>query len=523
MGFKTWTLYIPLLFLAVLGIILSLITTSTYGPAVGEDSIFYMDTAKYLANGHGFTNFNGYYVYWPPFYPLLLTFFDIAFRIQPFIAGGIINAAVFGATIFLAGVLFLKYFSNKPVWAYIGAIMVFLSYTLFSISVSIGTDIVFVFFVLIFLLSTVRFLEKGSLFSFIIMSLAASLSVTTRYIGFVLILLGFGIIIFCTKTNYKKLIVYSVIFLTASSLPIGIWIFRNYLVSNTFTGYRNNPIIPLFFIFFQTSKEMAYWFIPPDVIKHLFINRRIFVFIFGLLAALILYGMRRNNRIKFIKFITADVSPSILISTAFLIVYLIAFILSATQALNLDKTKGIEFGNRFLAPIVIPTIFLVLAFIEKIIFSYFHKLWPHSIVYISLWICFFVWTIYPIRNINYLVKESLKNGVITNNWANTRQFHTSQVVKYISQNKIPSGAKIISNYLVIVYYFSGQNSSRSPIKERDDISDDTWLKTNPTYLVWFEPNIHHFYYTPSQIMQKGNIHVSKLFESKDGGIYLLSR
>ena len=87
-----------------LGAALALRRGAAWGVALHSDSIDYIAAARNLAEGAGLVNYVGDpLVYWPPLYPLLLALPAVA-GADPLRAAGPLNAALFGLTIFAAGV-----------------------------------------------------------------------------------------------------------------------------------------------------------------------------------------------------------------------------------------------------------------------------------------------------------------------------------------------------------------------------------------------------------------------------------
>lgn len=86
--------------LGLLGAGVILFLTNLHGVGLTPDSVSYISTARSLAEGNGFTLYNGlYYIAQPPLYPILLFVIKITKFIDPLISAGYVNAALFGFTV----------------------------------------------------------------------------------------------------------------------------------------------------------------------------------------------------------------------------------------------------------------------------------------------------------------------------------------------------------------------------------------------------------------------------------------
>ena len=89
--------------LGVLGALIILFRTHTYGVGIGSDETQYLSMAKNFAEGNGFTNFMGRHPpAWPPLFPATLAV-GVLFGLDAPDAARFLNATAFGLIVFLSG------------------------------------------------------------------------------------------------------------------------------------------------------------------------------------------------------------------------------------------------------------------------------------------------------------------------------------------------------------------------------------------------------------------------------------
>src|SRR5215211_3904175 len=114
--------------LAVIAILLCGVATSRYGAGVSSDSTKYLSVAQNLLAGNGLYDHKGFpLLSWPPLYSILLAGLSGLTGLDVFVAGWYFNVFLLGLNLFLSGVLFYRVFSDKPFYAYLSSLFVFLS------------------------------------------------------------------------------------------------------------------------------------------------------------------------------------------------------------------------------------------------------------------------------------------------------------------------------------------------------------------------------------------------------------
>ena len=127
--------------LAVLAIILCGVVTSKYGAGISSDSTKYLSVAQNLLEGNGLVDHKGApLLSWPPLYSMILARLSLLTGLDVFVAGWYFNVFVFGLNVFLSGVILYRAFSEKPLYAYLASLFVFLSLSSLRIHSDISSD-----------------------------------------------------------------------------------------------------------------------------------------------------------------------------------------------------------------------------------------------------------------------------------------------------------------------------------------------------------------------------------------------
>ena len=229
-------LSIALVFVAFLGAAHVLIRTAIYGIVQSGDAIVYMGFAESLAAGDGF---HGKLIRWPPLLPAVLAFFRL-FGIEPADTGRYLNAISFGFIILIAGQWLYRHVRFRLV-AVGASVAVMISYPLARVSSHVLTETLFVLVALLALVQMESFLSgrtarTGFFFSIVFSAMAP----LTRWIGVTVIFTGIFLILTRQGTparvRWKRAVFYG----AASSLPLALWLTRNWIVSGTLTGPRGD-------------------------------------------------------------------------------------------------------------------------------------------------------------------------------------------------------------------------------------------------------------------------------------------
>ncbi len=175
---------------SVLGAAYILVRTSTYGAAIGADSVTYLSLAANLTVGAGWQDFRGMELLpWPPLFPLLLAAF-VWVGADLLNAGRMVGAIAFGLIILVSG-WWLRRVLNSRILVIGATAAVMMSYPLSHISSFILTEPIFILFTLLALVSLESFLNRRARWPSLIAGAGfTALAAVTRYPGVAVMFTG---------------------------------------------------------------------------------------------------------------------------------------------------------------------------------------------------------------------------------------------------------------------------------------------------------------------------------------------
>ena len=229
------TLTLLLAAAAALGAVLVLARQVPYGVGLHWDSIVYVSVARNLLAGDGFLKYNGYpLVSQPPLYPLLLavTSLDV---LDPHDVAGPLNAAFFGITVFVVGQYLRRRLESRflVVWA---ALVIALAWPLAGLAAHALTGAAFILLVTLTLIATDAFLAKGRTAALVWAGVWAALAWQTRYVGGALPAAVAVMLLWQRGALPAQRVRRAAGFALLAGAPMALWLVRNRLVSDTFTG-----------------------------------------------------------------------------------------------------------------------------------------------------------------------------------------------------------------------------------------------------------------------------------------------
>jgi hypothetical protein len=252
------------IFLSCLGIALILYYTR-YVPGVGGDSVQYVMGAQNLLDGNGYGRVSGLgevkpITGFPPFFSLILAGVGLT-GIELFEGARILNAILYGGSIFLTGLLIFRH-TRSPWLPLIGSALVLTSISLVKIHGMVMTEPLFIFLMLVSIYSLIRYLDTHRLVLLLLSGVTASMATLTRYVGLGLVATGGLSILLMSERHWRRRLLDCVIFVGITLAPLYFWLRRNALVGGT-TINRELIFHPM-----QTKllrvflAEVASWFAP---------------------------------------------------------------------------------------------------------------------------------------------------------------------------------------------------------------------------------------------------------------------
>lgn len=491
--------------IGLIGTITILSLTVQHGTGITPDSVVYISVARNFADHNTFIMYNGsVLVLQPPLYPIVLALIKKILLIDPQVSTSYVNAILFGLIIYLSGSFLLKYLKSVAL-SILGTISILISYALVQVSLMALSEPLFILLILLFIYHFDKFRSKQDYTSLFLLSIWASLACLTRYTGIVIILTGIILILTHQKSNFKKKILQSLVFILITVLPIGIWIIRNYFISGTTIGQRAESSYSLsqnLRFFYDT---ILLWYLPADSI---FIYLILFTF---LSAAWILFKLNFDKPYDFK--INYKIVPSLL----FALFYSCFIIISSTT------TAYDRISDRLLSPIYIPAVFLLFFILDKIL-SWLSLRFNKYVVNIVLIICVITFLRFPLHNTLYIIEEFRNqsgSGYNSVSWSN------SETIEFLIKHKqLENNFTLYSNEPEAVYAFTNLKIEYSPAKtfynspqllNADQNSNIFCMGTNNGYLIWFKEANRSFLFTIEELQKIFDLTEVASFD--DGEIY----
>lgn len=315
--------------------------TAKYGAGMSPDSAFYVSAARSLVEGNGYFVFTGKpMTLWPPLFPTLLALAGPA-GIDPAVTARYLNAASFGGIIFLSGT-WLNHKLKNGILALLGLALVAFSEPLFSVSLWILSEPVFIFLTVAFLIVIEKYQEDGRMESLLYSAILAALAVLTRYSGVSVIMAGIVIIFTKREKNLYNKFVHGAIFSMVSMLPLLVWTTRNYLLTASPMGPRAPSMFSLSQNVYLVVKTLTGWFLPEiDYQASLIIlSLTVIAMALPLASSIMKKGGEMHERQMLTPF------------TVFLVVY-IAWLTASATLVAFDPVD-----SRFLLPVYAPMVML---------------------------------------------------------------------------------------------------------------------------------------------------------------------
>lgn len=223
--------------LGALGAGAVLAATSVYGAGAGSDESMYLSIAEGLAEGRGFVSFYGYTTaHWPPLFPALLALGSLA-GIEPLAGARFVNAAAFGATVFIFG-RFLDSKCGSRMSVLAGTAAVLASPLLTDMSSQALSDPLFLLFALLALVHIDRLQREGGVRALVLSGVFSALCVSTRYMGVSVLATGAVVILLWTPGRPAARLGAVCAYLALSVPPLAAWLWRNLALTGTLTGPR---------------------------------------------------------------------------------------------------------------------------------------------------------------------------------------------------------------------------------------------------------------------------------------------
>jgi len=493
-------------FLGAVGAVIIFVVTGNEGAGLTPDSVAYISVARNLVTNYEFVNYEGIHlVLQPPLYPIVLALIKILTTFDPIVSASYLNSFLFGLNVYLSGMFLLKHLKSLTLVC-LGTLSVLLSFALIKVAFIALSETLFVTLIIIFLYHIETYQRTGKIFSFIMISISTSLACLTRYTGVVLLLTGMICILVRGENKLKDRIGDLFSFTIIAVLPIGGWIVRNYLISNTFAGERASSSYTFLENINYSWNTILPWYLP---IEHSGIY---LVFIFIIIFVWVLGSSEGSIR----NILFQQAGPSIL----FALLYSCIIIISSTT------TAYDKISDRLLAPIYIPIVFTVFIIADKIL-SWLIQGIKVRLITVPFSIGIVLLIAFPMNKTTQFINEYLYQS----GWGyNSQHWKKSEMINYLIEHEpYNSNLSYYSNKPEAVYILTSIVSKRSPAKTfynstepfSGDRKDYIWARNKNVFLIWFNETKYDFLFTLEELQIKNKM--EKVVHLKDGDIYTFSK
>jgi hypothetical protein len=362
----------------VAGVGLVLLSTGRYGAGLSQDSVDYVAAARNLLAGNGYRTHAGEpFIHWGPLLPTLLAALGWL-GIDLWQAGRWLNALSFGLIVFLSGSLYRRMLRSATL-VVIG-VLASLGYPLLFVATHIWSEGLFCLFVLWFILRLMTVIERPNWANWAWLVAAAALACLQRYFGAVTVAVGSLVLVLYWREPAGGLLGLRAIekrmgraglFAAVALAPVAAWIVRNYHLTGSWSGAWGSTDSVMLEVHLQRVYDtMAGWFlsiVAPAVIVAVGVAMGAAVVWMARPLIQDIPRLARAGDPDRAARLTADTSMvpcerdrwAMAMVATVVWVYLVALLHSALSK-NLSPID-----NRFLAPIYVPVMGLVLDLVDR--------------------------------------------------------------------------------------------------------------------------------------------------------------
>ncbi len=505
-----------LIILGAIGV-LTLFAVTRFGIGITPDSTVYIDAAHSLLRGDGLSVLSGTsselkpLTHYPPLYSCLLASIGTV-GVGLTIAARWLNAILFGANIFLVGLIIGAY-ARQVFWLpVLGSFLTLTAPDVLLIHSSALTEPLFICFVLIGLLCLAFFIDNQQRRFLIAASVAMGLSFLTRYVGIVSVLSGVVVILIFNSKGLSRRLMDALIFGLISCAPIGLWAIRNHFATGGATDrqFVFHPV-PLHQLV-SGSSTIAWWLLLSQVRTDIRVTALLLEV--AAIAGLTLYLLKRKKRIRLDGEVRAFAKlPHILL--VFIVLYL-GFLVFTATFIDADTV----FDHRSLLPVRVATLALVPCLTRNV----YLRSQPSRLIRLTFVLLAIIFSIaYSVRAAKWLLPARRDGqGYASRSW---RESATIARVR-----GLPAGVPIYSNGYDAIYYLTSRHAILIPERiihgtgrpnvnynpEIEKMRDD--LREHNGFLVYFN-TLPERWSLPSESELNERLSLRLAAAESDGSIY----
>lgn len=443
---------------------MALIFATKWGVGTAYDSAVYIGAARNLLAGKGLTipfisNEAEPMTHYPPLFPVLLSALGFL-GMDPMAGARWVNVFVFGANIFLVGIVIYRLTFGSPWAALFGSLLTASSAVVLWIHLWASTDPLFIFLGLAGMFLLHGYLEKEKQPLLICSAVFIALAFLTRYSGAALVCTGvIGVVLLSRGTFFEKARD-SCVFLAISSLPVALWLVRNIVLAGNATN-RNAAFHPITATHFHLALEnISEWILPvsvPDTARMAFA----LVFVTGTVAAHVFLSLRKKKQAEG-EAIGRYPSSFHSLAAIFVITYVALLLISISFF-----DAYIPLDDRILSPIHVFGIIIILCMVNELLgLAGGMKL----VKAFAVAVCTLFLAFYLSKGVALVTRTHDSGlGLARREWQNNRD------VKQL--RALTPDVHVFSNRPYAIYLLSGRSAFRIPARR-----DEETGKINENYL-----------------------------------------
>lgn len=512
----------PLL-MGLFGVGLVLLRTSTHGPGVSHDSVYYFSLASNLTAGNGFTEFDGTgraASVWPPGFAMILAAVGLT-GADPLDASRFVNAFAFGGTVFAACSWLGRIVETRGALV-LGSFAIVLSMPLAFEASYARTYPVSDFWTILSLFHMYRFLGSGKR-SFLVWAAAfAALASITHYLRAAVI--GAGLLLVVLDAVFRQrgkpfserftpTAAYSII----ATAPLLVWLGRNVLATGQLIGSRGVASRSLPENFSATLATIREWLLPESweiwgierfALESLLLSVGPLALAVSLMGAAYKLSPRGRRPSRTGQSLIA--SPWATLSI-FILVYF------AWLMYGMSRVHTIAAFDYYASPLYVPLAILMALALERLWRGVPGPAlrWAAAIGIAGFCLVFFTHTVRSnVRDVEVWLKYG--GGYTSDYWMN------KDIARYLRQHSL--GGDIYSNAVDVVYFFGSSGAGK--VHRLGDIH--YWHSTGTfpeglTHVVWIKDSDYQYNWNGevlAGLAEQGLYH--EVFEGDSGAVYRLA-
>jgi hypothetical protein len=411
-----------------------LFLTTRYGLGLSPDSIAYIKGADGLLTGNGTSYMS---VQWPPLYSFMLAIFNSIGNHDILLGGRILHALLIAANFILINILFNKYLNINKWIAILLAFIVSLHEVLIYVEFYSWSEPLVISLILINFLLIEKYLnhqDKNTVPIEIGLIILATLSVSTRYIGINVAFINAVIVfLFARNTQLPNRMIRAVIQIAIPVLVIYPWLAWHSSIDDNNTTQRKIQFHPISLEkILDGLKNTGKWLHPYSSRFKELVPEPLLYFTGLVILTIIIYTLLVTIN-KIFRFHQANkdgcqidnIKSSLIGFVALFITFYLSFLIASISFID----SKLSLDNRFLAPIFIPVIILVLG-----VFSEIKKTIIRNLLY-----CFFIILMaFSYFNLRSVLLISYFDGIEINSRSNINKSIYKTIKNYSSKCQIYS-------------------------------------------------------------------------------------